>query len=109
MKTPLRILIGIVLLIAGFVGGIYYANSHVIYGEVDLASSSVNKKVTLLKPVIFQTTSGQSKTLPEGTLLNWEGSHKSQHYLSIRYVVEDRSAFEYSSQDSLYDFFQKID
>jgi hypothetical protein len=94
MKKTAVILFGIGLLVASFMLGMYVADKHVIWGNVDLLSKKENKVIKLKETITFTDSEGKAVTLEKGTVLNWEGFYHFQNFLSQRYIIEGFNDFE---------------
>ena len=94
MKKTFVILLSISSLVASFALGMYVADEHAIWGNVDLLSKKENKVIKLKQAISFKDSEGKEVILEEGTILNWEGFYHFQNFLSQRYIVEGFNDFE---------------
>jgi len=94
MNRTIKITLILGMVVASFFFGIYVANIHTVWGNVDFLSKKENKVIKLTESVTFKTSDGSEVTLEKGTMLNWEGFYDFQNFLSVRYLIEGFDSFE---------------
>lgn len=90
----------------GLAVGLWYAATHAVYGRLDPAVAHVGERVALTRQISFEDGYHARMELPAGTKLVWEGSQGAQHYMSIRFVLNQGDAFERNDGRPSYDFVQ---
>ena len=94
MQKTLKIVSLTGLVVASFLLGMYTADKHAVWGNVDLLSKRENKVVELTEAVSFKHPDGSVITLDKGAMLNWEGFYNHQNFLSQRYLIEGFDSFK---------------
>ena len=96
----------IVGLLIGFILGV--AASLALFGkDIDLLAESVEKEITLAKPLIVTNSAGHRVEMPQGTGLLYTKKYRGIAHLRLEIVTEDLSTLQFSDRAGIHTYFSK--